>query len=84
MTLLEKQLIGFVDSLADILYCLRTYLLPVFNTFSQLGNMFHKFVHIQVLAKHFVVSLMQSNTMVVDAATGVYLPMDAPIMLGAI
>jgi hypothetical protein len=46
--------------------------------------MLHEFVYIQVFAKHFVVSLMESNTVIIDTATGVYLPIDASILLGLI
>ena len=80
----KTKLIGFFDSLTNILNCLRAYLLPIFHALTQLGNMFHQFVYIQVLTKHFVVSLMKSNTVIVDAATSVYLPMDTSILLGLI
>jgi hypothetical protein len=46
--------------------------------------MLHESVLTQVFTKHFVVSLMQSNTMIVDASASVYLPMDTSILLGFI
>ena len=43
--------------------------------------MFHELVNVQVLAKDFVVSFMQGDTVIVDASTGINLPMDIPIFL---
>ena len=37
-----------------------------------------------MLSKDFVVSLVQSNTMIVDASTSIYLPINTPILLGLI
>ena len=46
--------------------------------------MLHELIHVQVLAKDFVVSFMQGDTVIVDASTGINLPMDISISLGFI
>jgi hypothetical protein len=46
--------------------------------------MLHEFIHIQVLAKHFVVAFVQRNTMIIDASTGINLPMNVSILFGFI
>ncbi|MCU0553057.1 MAG: hypothetical protein MUC48_27320 [Leptolyngbya sp. Prado105] len=78
--MLEKQLVGFLDSLADILYCLRSDRLPECFTLSQLGNMRLKFCTIQMLSAHPVVPFVKCNAMVInhpggiDAALKVFIP----------
>ncbi len=64
--MLKEQLIRFLNSLADILYCLRANKLPERITLSQLGNVFLKFCTIQVLTPHPVVPSMKGDAMVID------------------
>jgi hypothetical protein len=64
--MLEKQLIAFLNPLANILYGLRAYLLPERFTIPQLGNMSLKFGAIEMLFEHPIVALMERYTVVVD------------------
>jgi hypothetical protein len=67
----EKQLIGFLDPLTDILHRLRTNRLPECFTLSQLGNMRLKFAAIQVLTPHPVVPFVERNAMVIDRPSSI-------------
>jgi hypothetical protein len=71
LVMLKKQLIGFLDSLADILYGLRTNLLPERVTFSQLGNMTLKFVAIQMFSPHPVIPFVECNAVVIDRPSSI-------------
>ena len=63
---LKEQLVGAFNPLADILYSLRSNLLPERFTLSNFGNMTLKFAAIQVLAPHSVVPFVKCDAMVVD------------------
>jgi hypothetical protein len=63
---LEEQLIGSLNALTDILYCLRAYLLPERVSLPQFGNMSLKFRAIQVLIPHPVVPFVKGNAMVIN------------------
>ncbi|MEG4633293.1 hypothetical protein QUB56_27560 [Microcoleus sp. AR_TQ3_B6] len=67
----EKQLVGFLDPLTDILHRLRTNRLPERFTLSQLGNMRLKFAVIQVLTPHPVVPFVERNAMVIDRPSSI-------------
>jgi hypothetical protein len=69
--MLEKQLIGFINSLTDILDSLRTNQLPKWITLSELGNMFLKSRTVQVLSPHSVISPVECNRMIIDNSCSV-------------
>ncbi len=77
----EEQLIGFLNSLADILYGLRTHLQPPGVPFPKLGDVFLQSGAVQVLAPHSVVPFVEGNTMVVDTPCGIDCPLEVSISL---
>jgi hypothetical protein len=79
--MLKEQLVGFINSLTDILYCLRTYQLPKRVTLSELGNVFLKSRTVQVLPPHPVVPFVKGNTFVIDNSSGINRPLKIPIAL---
>jgi hypothetical protein len=64
--MLKEQLVGFLSTLTDILYCLRTYRLPKRFTFPKLGDMRLKFAAIQMLSPPPVIPFVERNAMVID------------------
>ncbi len=77
----EEQLIRFLNSLADILYGLRTHLQPPGVPFPKLGDVFLQSGTVQVLAPHSVVPFVEGNTMVVDTPCGIDCPLEVSIPL---
>ncbi|MGV0026201.1 hypothetical protein [Phormidesmis priestleyi] len=71
LVVVEKQLVGFLNALADILYCLRTDRLPEQITFPQFGNVSLKFGTVQMLVPHPVVAFVQRNTLVIDDSSSI-------------
>ncbi|MEG3866657.1 hypothetical protein QUA46_09920 [Microcoleus sp. MON2_D6] len=82
--MLKKQLVGFLDSLADILYSLRSNLLPERFTLSDFSNMTLKLAAIQMLAPHPVVPFMECNAMVVDHPGSIDTSLEMSISLALI
>ena len=64
--MLKEHLVGFLNTLTDILYCLRTYRLPKRFTFPKLGDMRLKFAAIQMLSPPPVIPFVERNAMVID------------------
>ena len=64
LVMLKKQLIGFLNALANVLHRLRTDLLPECNSLASLGDMSLKFCTVQMLAIHTVVPLVKRNATV--------------------
>ncbi|MBW4527900.1 MAG: hypothetical protein KME18_22410 [Phormidium tanganyikae FI6-MK23] len=64
--MLKEQLIGFLDSLADILYCLRADLLPEGFTLSEFGDMRLKFAAIQMLTPYSVVPFVECDAVLIN------------------
>jgi hypothetical protein len=64
--MLEEELVGFINPLADILNSLRTYQLPKRVTLPQLGNMLLKSRTVQALSPHPVVPFVKCNRMVIN------------------
>jgi hypothetical protein len=79
--MLKKQLVGFLNALADILYSLRPDLFPERFTLSVFGNIRLKFCTIQMLSPHPVVPFMECNAMVInhpgsiDTSLKVFIPL---------
>jgi hypothetical protein len=63
---LKEQLVGSLNPLTNILYCLRSYGLPECLTLSEFGDMTLKFRAVQVLPPHSVVPFVKCNAMVID------------------
>jgi hypothetical protein len=82
--MLKKQLVGFLNALADILYSLRADRLPERFTLSQFGNMRLKFCTIQMLSPHPVVPFMECNAMVVDHPGSIDTSLEVSIPLALI
>jgi hypothetical protein len=64
--MLKEQLISFFNALTDILYRLRSDLLPKCFTLSQFGNVTLKLIAVQVLTPHPVVPFVKRNAMVIN------------------
>jgi hypothetical protein len=77
----EKQLIRLLNTLADVLYCLRADLLPERITLAKFSDMSLKFGAVQVLAPYAVVPFMEGNTVVVDTASNVNCPLEVSALL---
>ena len=84
LMMLEEQLVGFLNSLTNVLNGLRTYLLPEGYTLSQLGDMRLKFRTVQVLAKHPVVPFVKCNAMVINHPSGIDRPLEMLIPVALI
>jgi hypothetical protein len=82
----EEQLVGFVDTLHDVLDGLRAHQIPVlvFVHLLEFGDVLHQLVLVQMLAVSSVVSAMESNAVVPDDTSDVYLLMKVAITLVAI
>jgi hypothetical protein len=81
---LKEQLVGFLNPLADILYCLRADLLPKLITLAELGNMNLKFAAIQVFPPHPVVPFVKCNAMVIDHPSSIDTAFEVSISLALI
>jgi hypothetical protein len=84
VVMFKEQLVGFLNALTDILYCLRADQLPEGFTLSQFGNMSLKFVAIQVLAPHAVVPFVECNAMVINYPSRIDSPLEVLITLALI
>ena len=84
LVVLEEQLVGFLNSLTDVLYSLRAYQLPERNTLSQFGNMRLKFCTVQMLLKHPIVALMESYAMVINHPSGIDRPFEVFITIALV
>jgi hypothetical protein len=82
--MLKKQLVGFLNALADILHSLRADRLPERFTLSVFGNMRLKFCTIQMLSPHPVVPFMECNAMVVDHPGSIDTSLEVSIPLALI
>jgi hypothetical protein len=67
----EKQLVGFLDALTNILHSLRTYELPEEIALPQSCNVSLKFRTVQVLAPHPVIPFVEGNSVIVDNRSGI-------------
>ena len=81
---LKEQLVGAFNPLADILYGLRSNLLPERFTLSNFGNMTLKFAAIQVLAPHSVVPFVKCDAIVVDHPGDVDTSLEISVLLALI
>jgi len=86
LDLVEKQAIGAVDPLGNILDSLAAKLVPERKTMLllQLSNVLLKPRHVQALTVQAVVSAVQSDTMIPDRGCNLDLPDETPIPLRAV
>lgn len=78
----KEQLIGFVNALDNILDRLATNHVPmaVFGQAFQFGDVFHQGIRVQALAEQAIVPAMQGNTVVINQATDIDLPVQVLIL----
>ena len=79
----EEQLIGFVDTINNVLNRLTANQIPMLMAVKlfQLGDMFHQNELVQTLAGQFVVFAVQRNAVVIDQATDIDLLVQQLILL---
>jgi len=82
--MLKEQLIGFLNALTDILYSLRSNLLPECFTLSEFGDMTLKFAAIQVLTPHPVVPFVKCNAMVINHSGSIDTSLEVFILVALI
>jgi hypothetical protein len=82
--MLEEQMVRLLNSLTDILHCLRTHQLPEWVPFPELCDMSLKFGAVQVFTPHSVVPTMKSNAMVINHPSSIDSPLKVFIPLALI
>lgn len=87
----EEQLIGFVDTINNVLDSLATNQVPrlITLTLFQLGDMFHQDKLVQALPGQSIIASMQGNTVIIDQSCNVnllvqYLILFRPIKLALV
>jgi hypothetical protein len=78
---LEEQLIGFLNPLANVLHSLRANLLPELDPLTFLSDMSLKLAAIQVFVPHSVIPFMERNHAVRDMSSDVNHALEIPISL---